>query len=49
MRGIVRLTLVATALVFHVVSWPQVASNLAAQVTCDLAVRQRTPSLLPPP
>ncbi len=42
------LTLVATALCFHVVSWPQVALNLAAQVTCDLAVRQHTPSLLPP-
>jgi hypothetical protein len=42
------LTLVATALFFHVVSRPQVALNLAAQVTCDLAVRRRTPSLLPP-
>jgi hypothetical protein len=41
------LTLVATALFFHVVSRPQVALNLAAQVTCDLAVRRRTPSLLP--
>jgi hypothetical protein len=40
------LALVATALFFHVVSRPQVALNLAAQLTCDLAVRQRTPSLL---
>jgi hypothetical protein len=42
------LSLVATALFFHVVSRPQVALNLAAQVTCDLAVRWHTPSLLPP-
>ncbi len=41
------LTLVATALFIHVVSRPQVALNLAAQVTCDLAVRRRTPSLPP--
>ncbi len=42
------LTLVATALFFHIISWPQVVLNLAAQVTCDLAVRRRTPSPLPP-
>ncbi len=44
---VVLLTLVATALFIHIVSRPQVALNLAAQVTCDLAVRQRTPSLPP--
>ncbi len=43
------LTLVATALFFHVVSRPQVALNLAAQVTCDLAVRRRTLLFSPPP
>ncbi len=42
------LSLVATALFFHVISRPQVPLNLAAQVTCDLAMRRRTPSLLPP-
>jgi hypothetical protein len=42
------LTLVATALFSHVISRSQVALNLAPQVTCDLAVRRRTPSLLPP-
>jgi hypothetical protein len=47
-EGHALLTLVATALFFHVVSRPQVALNLAAQVTCDLAVRRPTPSLLPP-
>jgi hypothetical protein len=47
-RHIEWLTLVATALFFHVVSRPKVALNLAAQVKCDLAVRRRTPSLLPP-
>jgi hypothetical protein len=41
-------TVVATALFFHIISRPQVALNLAAQVTCDLAVRRHTPSLLPP-
>jgi hypothetical protein len=46
---ILSLTLVATAIFIHVVSRPQVALNLAAQVTCDLAVRRRTPSLPPPP
>jgi hypothetical protein len=35
------------ALFFHVISWPQVTLNLAARVTCYLAVRWRTPSPIP--
>ncbi len=51
-------TLVSTTIIFNPsshgpffphLSRSQVALNLAAQVTCDLAVRRRTPSLLPPP
>jgi hypothetical protein len=37
------------ALFFPVISQPQVALNLAAQVTCDLAMKRRTPSPIPPP
>ncbi len=39
------LILVAMALFFHVISWPQVPLNLAAQVTRNLATKRRD---LPP-
>ncbi len=43
------LTLVTTALFFHVKSLPLVTLNLVAQVTWDLAMKWRTPSPFPPP